>query len=36
MSLVIVGSGHTMNKFDYKNFNDKIIFCNTSVASELC
>ena len=31
MSCVIVGSGHTMNEFDYKNFNGKIIFCGTAI-----
>ena len=28
---VIVGSGHTMNDFDYKNFDGKIIFCGTAI-----
>ena len=28
---IIVGSGHTMNKFDYKNFKGKIIFCGTAI-----
>jgi hypothetical protein len=28
---IIVGSGHTMNKFDFKNFKGKIIFCGTAI-----
>lgn len=28
---IIVGSGPTMNKFDYKNFNGKIIFCGSAI-----
>lgn len=30
-SCIIVGSGHTMNDFDYKNFKGKIIFCGTAI-----
>ena len=30
-SCVIVGSGHTMNEFDYENFDGKIIFCGSAI-----
>ena len=30
-SCIIVGSGPTMNEFDYKNFDGKIIFCGSAI-----